>query len=144
VNPLLSRGFTRHRSRNFGLGDVQYAASSSRRGVQPTASDYRNSYSKTWCKTGASVPGLVVRPVPGNHEYGDTNGGNPPLASGGTYYNNFGPSGLNQLPAGVTSARNDHYSYDIPVNGGKWHVIALDSECNTAVGGCQAGSPQET
>jgi len=44
----------------------------------------------------------------------------------------------------VTNATNDYFSYDIPVNGGTWHIIALDSECRTAVGGCQAGSAQET
>ena len=126
------------------LGDLQYAAGGAPQGTQPTASDYRNSYNQTWGKISTRLPALVVRPVPGNHEYGDNDGGAAPLASGSTYYTNLGPKGLKELPAGVSNATNDFYSYDIPVNGGRWHVIALDSECASAVGGCQAGSPQET
>lgn len=125
------------------LGDLQYGGSGGQ-GVQPSAAEYQGSYNPSWGAIAGQVPGLVVRPVPGNHEYGDTNGGNPPLASGSTYYDNFGPNGLNELPAGVSSAANDYFSYTIPVNGGSWHVIALDSECNTAVGGCGPGSAQET
>src|SRR5581483_6878998 len=46
------------------------------------------------------------------------------------------------LPAGV-DATNDWYSFDVPVSGGTWHLISLDSECG-AIGGCGAGSPEET
>ena len=126
------------------LGDNQYASKSAPQGTQPSSADYQHSYNKTWGTLESKVPGLVVRPVPGNHEYGANINDDLPLASGSTYYDNFGPRGLNQLPPGVTNAANDYFSYDIPVNGGTWHVIALDSECRTAVGGCQAGSAQET
>ncbi len=126
------------------LGDNQYPSKSAPQGTQPSAGDYQNSYNKTWGTLQSQVPGLIVRPVPGNHEYGANLDDDPPLAPGSTYYDNFGPRGLNQLPPGVTNAANDYFSYDIPVNGGTWHVIALDSECRTAVGGCQAGSAQET
>ena len=65
----------------------------------------------------------ITRPVPGNHEY-ETAG-----ASG--YFGYFGSA------AGDPS--RGYYSWDI----GAWHMIALNSECD-AVGGCNAGSPQET
>ena len=65
----------------------------------------------------------ITHPVPGNHEY-DTAG-----ASG--YYGYFG--GAAGDPA------RGYYSWDI----GAWHMIALNSECSD-VGGCDAGSPQET
>jgi hypothetical protein len=123
------------------IGDTQYGPLT--QGVQPSATDYKKSYDATW--GAVNVPGMVVRPVPGNHEYGNVTGSNSGLASGSTYFANFGPSGLNQLPSTVTKAANDFYSYDIPVVGGSsWHVIALDSECTSGVGGCNAGSPEET
>ncbi|MDQ6838685.1 MAG: hypothetical protein M3137_10220, partial [Actinomycetota bacterium] len=126
------------------IGDTQYNDFSMPQGTQPTSADYANSYDPTWGRLGARVPGLTVRPVAGNHEYGDVvDSDQPPLASGQTYFDNFGPGGLNELPPAVTNATTDHYSYDIPVNGGSWHVIELDSEC-AAVGGCAAGSPEET
>jgi fibronectin type 3 domain-containing protein len=65
----------------------------------------------------------ITRPIPGNHEY-DTSG-----ASG--YYGYFGS-------AAGDPARG-YYSWNI----GAWHMIALNSECSE-VGGCNAGSAQET
>jgi acid phosphatase type 7 len=61
-------------------------------------------------------------PAPGNHDY-QTAG-----ASG--YYGFFGPR------AGQPG--NGWYSFNL----GRWHLIALNSNCN-AVGGCQPGSEQE-
>lgn len=62
-----------------------------------------------------------TRPAPGNHEYhGDGDSG---------YAKYFG--------AIAGDPTKGYYSYDL----GTWHVIALNSEC-TAVGGCDAASPQ--
>ena len=58
-------------------GDTQYTPSESE-GQQPLASDYTNGYGASWGQlqnpsSGNYVPGLVVRPTPGDHEYGDAN-----------------------------------------------------------------------
>ncbi len=69
------------------------------------------------------------------------------------YYSYFG--GLGDLPAGVTGPSTDFYSFDIPANGGTWHIVSLDSECaalpatsgggpSGSAAGCATGSPQET
>jgi hypothetical protein len=130
------------------LGDNQYLNSSTQ-GAEPSLANYQASYGASWGQIAGKVPGLVVRPVPGNHEYGDVSDTNTGPFTGDTYYKYFGASGLNQLPPSVTGPANDWYSYDIPVSGGSWHVIALDSECGAipaggAANGCASGSPQET
>jgi len=99
-------------------------------------------------------PGLVVHPTPGDHEYGDANendrGTNLSMPRILQYFD-----GLGDLPAGVTEPSNDFYSFDIPVNGGTWHIISLDSECAAlpargrsdalrTQAGCAVGSPEET
>ena len=129
------------------LGDTQYNDSASQ-GTQPALTDYQASYDSTWGALASTAGGPIanqnIHPIPGNHEYGDVNDTDAPLlANASTYFSNFGPSGLNELPSGVNSPSNDWYSFNIPVNGGTWHVISLDSEC-TAVGGCGSGSPEET
>jgi len=143
-------------------GDTQYDANPME-GVQPTTADYNGGYDATdsWggLQTPSSanyVPGLVVRPTPGDNEYGDANENDRGTVSSATnYYTNFGPSGLNDLPAGVTNPASDFYSFDIPVNGGTWHIISLDSECaalpatvggapSQGAAGCASGSPEET
>jgi hypothetical protein len=141
-------------------GDTQYTPNEAV-GQQPTPTDYSQGYDASWgqLQNPASsnyVPGLVVRPTPGDHEYGDANENDSgPLSDASNYYANFGPSGLNDLPAGVTGPSSDFYSFDIPVTGGTWHVISLDSQCAalpTTVGGppsesaagCAVGSPEET
>jgi hypothetical protein len=63
-----------------------------------------------------------TRPAPGNHEYHSDG------ASG--YVRYFG--------AAAGDPKKGYYSYDL----GDWHIIVMNSECD-AVGGCQAGSPQE-
>ena len=82
-----------------------------------TLDEFQRVYSPTWGR-------LIDRtfPVPGNHEY-------DPGAAG--YYSYFG--------ARAGDPTKGYYSFDI----GAWHLIALNSECSF-VGGCQAGSPQET
>jgi hypothetical protein len=55
----------------------------------------------------------------------------------------------------VTGPSSDFYSFDIPVSGGTWHIISLDSECaalpatpgsapSQSAAGCASGSPEET
>ncbi len=74
-----------------------------------------------------------TRPAIGNHEYGTSCGRDDPAG----YFDYFGKA------AGTKD--KGWYSYEV----GGWHLIALNSECNygrgaTLVGGCGAGSPQET
>ncbi|HEY0781829.1 MAG TPA: metallophosphoesterase [Thermoanaerobaculia bacterium] len=64
-----------------------------------------------------------MRPTPGNHEY------HTPQAAG--YFAYFGPR------AGRRG--EGYYSYEL----GTWHVIVINSNCQE-IGGCQAGSPQES
>ncbi len=79
--------------------------------------NYQKSYDPSWGRFKN-----ITRPVPGNHEYY----GNK--AEG--YYQYFGR---------LAGDRNKgYYSYDL----GNWHLIAINSNCD-AIGGCQAGSPQE-
>jgi hypothetical protein len=139
-------------------GDTQYTPTSTE-GVQPQMSDYTAGYGGSWAGLQTSgnanfVPGLVVRPTPGDHEYGDANETDRgSVSNASNYYSYFG--GLGDLPAGVTSPSNDFYSFDIPLAGGTWHVITLDSECaalpatlggapSQGAGGCASGSPEET
>ena len=130
------------------LGDNQYLNSDTQ-GAEPSLADYQKSYGTSWGQIAARVPGIVVRPVPGNHEYGDVSDNNAAPLTGDTYYKYFGSSGLNSLPSSVTGPSNAWYSYDISVPGGSWHMIALDSECGAVpaggtANGCASGSPQET
>jgi acid phosphatase type 7 len=75
----------------------------------------------------------LLRPVPGNHEYG-TDG-----AAG--YFDYF--NGIGQFD-GVAGRRDQgYYSFNL----GQWHIVALNSECADSVDrgapSCAAGSPQE-
>src|ERR1700688_4204688 len=138
-------------------GDTQYTPAESE-GQQPLAADYNASWGGLQTSGNSNfVPGLVVRPTPGDHEYGDAleNDRGSSLSNASNYYANFGPSGLNDLPAGVTGPSNDFYSFDIPVTGGTWHVVTHDSECaalpatvggapSQTAAGCASGSPEET
>src|SRR3990170_8350684 len=83
-----------------------------------TATEFADCYDPSW---GASKD--RTRPVPGNHDYRTLG------ASG--YFNYFG--------AAAGDPSKGYYSYDL----GTWHLIALNSEC-AQIGGCDAGSPQET
>ena len=92
------------------LGDQQYERGS--------LADYRASFDLSW---GRLKP--LIRPVPGNHEYG-TDG-----ASG--YFEYFG--------AAAGSPQSGYYSYEL----GAWHVIALNSSDECSAVSCSQGSPQE-
>jgi hypothetical protein len=102
------------------LGDTQYECGD--------AKDFQTSYGATWGRLKDRT-----RPAIGNHEYARACNRND--ASG--YFDYFG--------AQAGPRNQGWYSYDL----GTWHLIALNSECTygtgtSAVGGCDAGSPQET
>jgi hypothetical protein len=75
-------------------------------------------YQRTWGRVKART-----RPAPGNHEFHAT-GAAP-------YFEYFG--------AAAGDPQSGYYSYEL----GTWHIVVLNSEC-ADVGGCEAGSPQET
>jgi hypothetical protein len=81
--------------------------------------NFRASYQPTWGKFDA-----ISRPVPGNHEYYDKSH----KAAG--YYEYFGEL--------AGDPQKGYYSYDL----GKWHLVALNSNCEY-IGGCQTGSAQQ-
>ena len=83
-----------------------------------SASEFATYYEPTWGRFKART-----RPAAGNHEYGTAN------AAG--YFGYWG--------AVAGQPTQGWYSYEL----GAWHVIVLNSNC-PFVGGCHAGSPQET
>jgi len=85
----------------------------------PDGSDeqFANCYGPTWGRFKDRT-----RPAPGNHEYHSDG------ASG--YVRYFGSA--------AGDSKKGYYSYEL----GDWHILVVNSECD-AVGGCQAGSPQE-
>lgn len=83
-----------------------------------TLTKYRQSYDLSWGRLKS-----ITRPAVGNHEY---------LTAGASgYFDYFG--------AVAGDRTKGYYSYDI----GAWHIIVLNSNCSQ-VGGCGAGSSQET
>jgi len=84
-----------------------------------SAAQYAGCFDKTW----GAFKGRI-HPVPGNHEY--------MTSKAGPYYAYFG--------AAAGKAGKGYYSYDL---GNDWHVLALNAICGQ-VGGCGAGSPEET
>jgi Concanavalin A-like lectin/glucanases superfamily/Bacterial Ig domain/Cadherin-like domain/Putative Ig domain/Calcineurin-like phosphoesterase len=92
-----------------------------------TAAEFTNCYATTpWGSPGVKNR---TRPIPGNHDWGLGNTNS--LAGYNGYYG-----------AAATDANGkSYYSYDIA--GSNWHIVNLDTEC-ALVGGCNAGSPQET
>jgi acid phosphatase type 7 len=90
---------------------------------------YRQSFDRSWGRLKS-----LIRPVPGNHEYG-TDG-----AAG--YFDYFNGTGEVDGPAGPRGA--GYYSFDA----GDWHIVALNSQCGhrpaqPQVPGCEPGSAQE-
>ncbi len=78
---------------------------------------YEVSYATSWGRVLR-----ITRPAPGNHEY-ETSGAPGYFAYFGRA---AGPSG------------RGYYSFNL----GGWHIVSLNSNCS-AIGGCQAGSPEE-
>ena len=94
-----------------------------------TASEFSSCYGPTWGRFKSRT-----RPTPGNHDY------NTAGASG--YFDYFNGAGN---PTGAGDRSLGYYSFDL----GAWHVVVLNSECETTTGlwlkgGCAAGSAQET
>jgi hypothetical protein len=83
-----------------------------------TLAKFNQSYNTDWGRFNAKT-----YPVPGNHEYLS--------GSAAGYYQYFG--------ARAGDPTKGYYSFDL----GAWHIVALNGECGY-VGGCGAGSPQET
>jgi hypothetical protein len=102
----------------LALGDVQYYCAS--------YEAFLRSYDLSWGRVKS-----ITRPVVGNHEY--LTGGREDCTSA-----NAGAAGyFRYFGAAAGDPSQGYYSYDI----GSWHLIALNSNCNSA-GGCTANSPQ--
>jgi acid phosphatase type 7 len=85
-----------------------------------SAADFKNCYEPAWGRFKDRT-----RPALGNHEYAD------PKASG--YFQYWG---VRAGPQG-----KGYYSYDL----GDWHLVVLNTNCDAKdLGGCAAGTPQET
>jgi hypothetical protein len=85
-----------------------------------SAAEFKNCYDPTWGQFKERT-----RPALGNHEYGSP-GAAPYFAYWGT-------------TAG--SPDKGYYSYEL----GAWHIVVLNTNCYAAaLGGCAAGSPEET
>jgi calcineurin-like phosphoesterase family protein len=85
-----------------------------------SAEEFKNCYDPAWGRFKDRT-----EPALGNHEYVD------PTASG--YYQYWG---------GQAGPRGKgYYSYEL----GEWHIVVLNTNCDAKnLGGCAAGSPQET
>jgi len=81
-----------------------------------TLAAYVASYAPSWGRVKAKT-----RPTPGNHDYW--------TADAAGYYEYFG--------AAAGDPSRGYYSFDL----GRWHLIALNSNC-AEVGGCGRRSPQ--
>jgi len=82
-----------------------------------TSAEFASCYQPSWGRHKART-----HPAPGNHEYQSS--------AAAPYFAYFGSA------AGEPA--KGYYSFEL----GAWHIIALNSNCS-AIGGCQAGSPQE-
>ncbi len=83
-----------------------------------TSSEFTNCYKPTWGQHKRRT-----RPAAGNHDY--------ETAGAAGYFDYFG--------AAAGDPKKGFYSFEL----GAWHIVALNSNCSQ-VGGCHAGSPQET
>ena len=114
------RGFAcRQRATSDVLVGAGYAAVLALGDIQyedGARADFDLSYDPGWGRVKA-----ITRPVPGNHDY------HTPGAAG--YYDYFGKA--------AGDPAKGYYSYDL----GRWHLIALNSNCS-AIGGCGARSLQ--
>jgi hypothetical protein len=99
------------------LGDIQYEDGS--------LADFNAFYNPTW---GVHKP--ITYPAPGNHEYQASS-----VAAG--YFDYYNGVGVQTGRAGTRG--QGYYSFNL----GAWHIISLNSNC-ASIGGCGAGSPQET
>jgi hypothetical protein len=112
-------------NRVLPLGDLQYDCGD--------LTSFNTVYDGTWGRFDAKT-----EPVPGNHEVKSTSDvGDTGCSSSATgYFSYFANHGVTDA-AGVNG--KGYYSYDL----GSWHVLAINTQC-AQVGGCSAGSPEET
>jgi acid phosphatase type 7 len=109
----------------LALGDLQYECGE--------LANFRSFYDASWGRVKNKT-----HPVPGNHEYQTSGCSSATPAGAGGYFKYFGDAATPRQPGCVLSCKG-YYSYDL----GAWHIVALNSNCGR-VGGCGAGSPQET
>lgn len=102
----------------FGAGYSKILALGDLQYEDGQLANFNSAYNPTWGRVKASTA-----PVPGNHEYH--------LAGASGYFSYFGGS--------AGDPAKGYYSYDV----GDWHIVALNSNCSS-IGGCGAGSAQET
>jgi Big-like domain-containing protein/calcineurin-like phosphoesterase family protein len=112
------------------LGDIQYECGE--------LSNFRSYYDPTWGRLKSKT-----RPVVGNHEYStapsNTSCEPSNTQSGAPGYFRYYGQAATPLDPSCTANCRGYYSFDL----GSWHLIALNSNCSR-VGGCSAGSAQET
>jgi hypothetical protein len=85
-----------------------------------SAEDFKNCYDPTWGRFKDRT-----KPALGNHEYANR--------TASAYFQYWG--------AQAGPAGKGYYSYDL----GDWHIVVLNTNCDAkALGGCAAGSPEET
>jgi hypothetical protein len=109
----------------LALGDEQYDCGS--------LAAFNTSYDASWGRfVGKTLP------VPGNHEAKTTSDfGETGCSKNQTgYFTYFANHGVD-IASGVNG--KGYYSLDL----GSWHLVAINSNC-PSIGGCGAGSPQET
>ena len=101
----------------LGVGDLVHGAGD--------YADFTQEYDPSWGRFAAKT-----YPTSGNHEYCDNRCLDPNAALQNGYFRYWNAK---QRTSGAR-----WYSFDV----GRWHVVALDSECHRN-GGCGPGSPQE-
>jgi acid phosphatase type 7 len=95
----------------LALGDNQYPCGA--------YADFLAAFDPAWGRVKS-----LIHPVMGNHDFACD-------------FSNAGPGYFQYFGAAAGEAGKGYYSFDI----GRWHLIALNSECQ-AVGGCGTTSPQ--
>ena len=104
-------------------GAAVFTAGDNTNELDPSPAPLKPCFDPTWGRFKERI-----RPAPGNHDYF--------FEGASDYFAYFG--------AAAGQPGQGWYSYDLgPPNSGGWHIVMLNSECDQ-VGGCQAGSPQET
>jgi hypothetical protein len=110
----------------LALGDEAYPAG--------TAKDFDECYDRTWGRFEDRT-----KPVPGNHEYFTADASGYFDYFSGTGARSSAPVPNTKENPGLTPGKG-YYSYDR----GAWHIVALNSECESVRGGCERTSPMLT
>jgi hypothetical protein len=112
------------------VGDIQYE-----KGQLDDYRDTARGYASSWGRT--DLFGRTY-PVPGNHEYGDLGQGSTTdgwAATGGGYFDYWG--------AKARPSAASYYSFDVVLpDGNRWHVVVLNSYCQSPGPLCTASSGQ--